>query len=313
MNRPEFANFVIGGTEKSGTTSVFDWLTAHPEVGGSSRKETNFFREGWTGDLDSDARRYGAFFEHCHRQVPIRVEASPAYLGDAATVAPRMRRLAPDMKVLFILRDPIARLYSSYHFCRSKFFLPQELSFDEYVDRCFAFDQRLQGARQLGLDEWFLKALRIGCYSEFIATFRDELSPGQVKVMFFESLREDACAFMVELSAFLPIEPGFWSGHEFSKSNVTFSARIRCLHELASRTNAAVEPVMRRYPALKKKIVKTYKALNQEREGYDALPPRTRARLAQFYAPSIRALERDLGVRLPDEWEAGPQGARPRR
>jgi hypothetical protein len=302
MSRPDIANFVIGGTEKSGTTSVFDWLTAHPEVAGSSRKETNFFREGFTGDPARDARRYGAFFEHCDRRVPIRVEASPAYLGDASVVAPRMRRLVPDMKVLFILREPIARLYSSYHFCRCKFYLPQDLSFDEYVDRCFAFDQRLQGARQLGLDEWFLRALGIGCYSELIATFRAELSPCQVKVMFFESLRQDERAFMAELSEFLGIEPGFWTGFEFSRSNVTFSARVRSLHVLASRTNAAVEPVMRRYPALKRKIVRAYKALNQEREGYDSLPSHTRERLAEYYAPSIHALRRDLGVRLPDEW-----------
>jgi hypothetical protein len=306
MSGAGLANFVIGGTEKSGTTSVFDWLSAHPEVAGSSRKETNFFREGFSGDPAFDARRYGQFFDHCDRRVPIRVEASPAYLGDASIVAPRMRQLVPDVKVLFILRDPVARLYSSYNFCRCKFFLPQDLSFEEYVDRCFAFDQRLQGARQLGLDEWFLRALRIGCYSEFIATFHAELGRRQVKVMFFESLHRDARAFMAELSEFLCIEPGFWTGFEFSRSNVTFSARIRYLHEVASWTNAAVEPVMRRYPALKKKIVKAYKALNQEREGYESLPPHARARLAEFYAPSIRALQRELGVQLPNEWNPDP-------
>jgi hypothetical protein len=40
-----FADFVIGGTEKAGTTSVFDYLSAHPQVCASSKKETDFFLE----------------------------------------------------------------------------------------------------------------------------------------------------------------------------------------------------------------------------------------------------------------------------
>ena len=100
---PRLANFVIGGTEKAGTTSVFDWLSAHPQVHASLKKETDFFREHYTGDPDVDARRYAAYFEPCDPQARIVMEASPGYLGEAATVAPRMRALIPDAKVLFIL------------------------------------------------------------------------------------------------------------------------------------------------------------------------------------------------------------------
>ena len=104
------ANFVIGGTEKSGTTSVFDYLSAHPQVCASSIKETDFFRHGYTGDLAADARRYASYFEHCDSRSLVRLEASPGYLGEAATVAPRLRALVPEAKVLFILRDPVERL-----------------------------------------------------------------------------------------------------------------------------------------------------------------------------------------------------------
>ena len=90
------ANFVIGGTEKAGTTSVFDWLSAHPQVCASSRKETDFFRDGFTGDPVADARRYAGFFESCGGNKPVLMEASPGYLGEAAVVAPRLRALVRD-------------------------------------------------------------------------------------------------------------------------------------------------------------------------------------------------------------------------
>ena len=101
------ANFVIGGTEKAGTTSVFDWLSAHPAVCPSAKKETDFFRTGFTGEPAVDGARYASFFERCDASRPVRMEASPGYLGEAATVAPRLRLLVPEAKLLFILRDPI--------------------------------------------------------------------------------------------------------------------------------------------------------------------------------------------------------------
>ena len=310
MSQPRMANFVIGGTEKSGTTSVFDWLSAHPAVCSSARKETDFFRTGFTGEPAADAARYSSFFERCDASRPVRMEASPGYLGEAATVAPRMRLLVPEAKLLFILRDPIDRLYSSYHFHQGRLNLPQGLAFDDYVNRCLEYERGLRRPQELGLDEWYLKVLRFGCYADFIAIFRAHVPPAQIKVMFFEALRRDERAFMTELSGFLEIDAGLWEKFDFRKSNVTFSGRNRVLHRLAVKANAVVEPVMRRYPALKQTIVRAYKAVNQEREGYDAMPATTRQRLIGFYAPSIDALRQQSGDALPREWHYLLQEAR---
>ena len=311
MRSPRFANFVIGGTEKAGTTSVFDYLSAHPQVCASSRKETDFFRTGYTGDLAADARSYAGFFERCDARLPIRVEASPGYLGEAATVAPRLRALAPEAKVLFILRDPVERLYSSYHFHRGKLNLPQHMTFDAYLECCLEFDRGAQGARESGLDEWYLKVLRFGCYAEFIAMFRLQLPAANLKVMFFEALRHDERAFMIELSSFLGVDSGFWSDFAFRRSNVTFSGRNRALHRLAMRCGAVAEPLLRRYPSLKRSLVSAYKSLNQEREGYDPMSTAARALLVDYYRPSVRALQQQPGTVLPDAWQYLARGTAP--
>jgi hypothetical protein len=64
---------------------------------------------------------------------------------------------------------------------------------------------------------------------------------------------------------------------------------------------------MRRYPIVKRTIVRAYKAINQEREGYDEMPDATRALLTDYYRPSIRALERWLGEPVPAAWQDEPQ------
>jgi len=40
-----FPNLVIAGAPKSGTSSLFFWLAAHPEVCGSQKKETYFLAD----------------------------------------------------------------------------------------------------------------------------------------------------------------------------------------------------------------------------------------------------------------------------
>ncbi|MFO1468554.1 MAG: sulfotransferase domain-containing protein [Steroidobacteraceae bacterium] len=299
---PRFANFIIGGTEKAGTTSVFDNLGAHPEVCAASRKETDFFRSGYTGEAGEDAQNYAAFFARCDQRSPIFMEASPGYLGEARSVAPRIRSLAPDAKLLFILRDPLDRLYSSYHFHRGKLNLPEALSFEDYVSRCMAYDRGTARPEELGLDEWYLKVLRFGCYAEFLALYRSQLPAGNIKVMFFESLARDETGFMVELSRFLRIDADFWAGYELRKSNVTFSGRNKLLHRLAMGLNTAAEPILRRVPAVKRQIVRAYKAVNQQREGYDPMQGEVRAALIDYYGPSVRDLGTRLGVEVPDSW-----------
>jgi hypothetical protein len=296
------ANFVIGGTEKAGTTSVFDYLSAHPQVCGSSRKETDFFRHGYSGDAAADARAYAAYFERCDGRARVLMEASPGYLGEAATVAPRMQALVPGVRLLFILRDPVERFQSSYEFHRGRLNLPQDMSLDDYLQRCLAYER--DGARAAGgLDEWYLKVLRFGRYAECIDRFRLQMPAANLKVMFFEALCRSERDFMVELSAFLGIDAGFWSSYAFRPSNVTFSGRNAWLHRLALRANTLAEPLLRRFPAAKRVLVGAYKAVNQEREGYDAMPAASRARLVAYYAASVAALRRQPGVVLPGSWQ----------
>ena len=44
----------LGGAPKSGTSSVFKWLDDHPDVIGSSPKETDFFADPGSSTHDPD-------------------------------------------------------------------------------------------------------------------------------------------------------------------------------------------------------------------------------------------------------------------
>lgn len=296
------ANFVIAGTQKAGTTSVFTWLGEHPEVCASRRKETDFFRHEFSGDSTADRISYQRHFQHCPADVPVVMEASPAYLGEAALVAPRMSLLIPDTRLLFILRDPVERLQSSFHFHSGRLDIDPDITFRDYVARCFAYDRGEASPEDLGIDDWFLKALRSGCYVEYLQHFQHCFPSARLKITFFDELVSDSTRYMQEVSEFLGIDAGYWTEFDYMRVNSTFSASNLGLHRLALALNSSAEPLWRRYPRLKNKLVGFYKSINQSSAGYEPMDPDVEDALYTFYAPHNMALEYAIDRRLPESW-----------
>lgn len=103
--------FVIIGLAKSGSTALYDYLVDHPLVCPAVVKEVYF----WDRHHD-----YGwEWYRSCFMPIPA---TAPQITGDGSVTslwhgdAPRrVFEFREDMKLLVILRDPVARAYSDYH------------------------------------------------------------------------------------------------------------------------------------------------------------------------------------------------------
>lgn len=111
MTAPLLPHFIIIGAMKSGTTTLYRNLGLHPDIDMSRDKETDFFvaEKNWPRGVDW----YGAQFS---RADAVRGEASPNYTKarDFPGVPARMAQLCPDAKLVYILRDPVARAESQF-------------------------------------------------------------------------------------------------------------------------------------------------------------------------------------------------------
>ena len=97
---------------KSGTTWWSHQLFAHPNCVESVRKELHYFQHDWNAEFDEEAvRGYHQYFPR--RPGVVTGEWTTRYMLDPWTPA-RLRKAAPDARVLVILRDPIARLTSNF-------------------------------------------------------------------------------------------------------------------------------------------------------------------------------------------------------
>lgn len=117
-------DFAIIGTEKGGTTWLYDVLRAHPNLFLPDVKEIHYFNRFDSNgrEIDNYLRRgpdwYGAHFDGAPPGV-LRGEATPLYLSDPVA-ATRIREALPDGRFIVLLRDPVDRFRSHYRMARAK-------------------------------------------------------------------------------------------------------------------------------------------------------------------------------------------------
>lgn len=286
---------VIAGAEKCGTTSLFSYLVSHPDVCGSSIKETNFFLKEYLGSKDQDASHYARYFDGCSREMRHFMEASPNYMRDAEVVAERMAVVVPDARILFVLRDPIDRLISFYKFNIGKLKLPADLTFDEYVFRCRQYE-RGEAVPDVRIDQWRLEGVRTGRYSLYLKPFVRAFGKARVGVFLYEELRDDAHGFMGRVCGNLGLDAAFYSDFAFERRNASFRAKMGWLHKVANVTNRELEPVFNRVPSLKRKLVRAYKAVNKAEDTWSDPTEDTVGWLTEYYQQSIEELQEVVDV-----------------
>jgi hypothetical protein len=104
-------NLLVIGAGKCGTTSLHSYLDLHPEIAMSRQKELHFFagRRSWEKGLDW----YRAQF---NSSAGIRGESSVTYSAypQFEGVPQRIQSIVPEVKLIYMVRDPVQRMLSSY-------------------------------------------------------------------------------------------------------------------------------------------------------------------------------------------------------
>jgi len=106
-------DFIIIGAMKCGTTSLYQYLSEHPQILPAAYKEISFFNRSTNFQHGLDW--YRAFFPPVKEgSGMITGEATPGYIrSDEA--ARRIRLTFPDVKLIAVLRNPADRSISHYH------------------------------------------------------------------------------------------------------------------------------------------------------------------------------------------------------
>ena len=124
-HRRGLPNFLVIGTGRAGTTSLYHYLAQHPQIFMSPVKEPKFFAlEGHSLDFrgPGDERiraettttlsAYRQLFDGVRDEIAVG-EASTLYLSHE-TAPDAIARYVPDVRLIALLRDPAARAHSAF-------------------------------------------------------------------------------------------------------------------------------------------------------------------------------------------------------
>jgi hypothetical protein len=279
---------VIAGVGKAGTTSLFWYLSQHPDICASDVKEIRYFTALSEGDGElAPLQEYAAHFDRCAGERH-RLEASPQYFHGGAPVARAMQATLPDAMVVVLLRDPVDRLWSTFRFMRSRLAdLPPEMTFEDYVAACRAVRERREPYTAKNRLYWTIQG---GFYDEYLDPWLEAFGD-RFRVVFFERMAADPAATVRELSGWLGIDADASASIAYSVENRTVPVRSAALQRLALAVNR--EGLLGGRRRLKEPLRKAYYALNRKAEP-ERMATETRHQLEQLFAPGNEALSRRL-------------------
>lgn len=206
-NDSSFPTFLIVGAAKSGTTTLHQLLKDHPQIYMPERKELNFWythgRDDWAilqrfPDLPRSLDDYLSYFE---TDKVVRGEASPGYLAYYKETIDNLQQLHPQakqVKIIMILREPIAKIWSHYKMVERANMDPDGLSLKASLAQ---EAHRKQQARYL------LDVLPV-FGTDYLAQVEAYLTHfEQVKILLFEDLKKRPQQLLDELTTFLEVAP----------------------------------------------------------------------------------------------------------
>jgi hypothetical protein len=202
-------DFLVIGTQRGGTSSLFRYLSGHPQIVRSLRKETEYFSGRYGEGIDWYRAHFPRRSELAGRNGSRKTfEATPDYMLDPRA-AGRAAQLVKEAKIVALLRNPAERAYSHYrHMVRLGF---ENLEFEAALD---AEKPRCEDDwARLAVDDLYrpTSILRFsyaerGHYADQLARWIDRFGEDRVHVVISEKFFADTPRVFGEILEFLELD-----------------------------------------------------------------------------------------------------------
>jgi len=104
-------HFMCVGAQRAGTTSFYDMIKNHPDVNISSIKEVHYY-----DNIKNYRKGFSWYCGHFNESTGMTGECSPDYLIYSYVPERIKKDFGDNVKLIFILRNPIERAYSQFNF-----------------------------------------------------------------------------------------------------------------------------------------------------------------------------------------------------
>ncbi len=246
--RKQVLDFIVIGAQKSGTTTLFEYLVKHPQLCLPMAKEAPFFNveTRYGGDLG----RYLDTEFHAADPSCMWGTVTPQYMygasgpgrpADVRTIPRRIHEHLPDVKLVAILRDPVKRARSHHAMARLEGW--DERPFDEAVRQLLEPEALERSRREVRESTSYVV---FGEYGRILEGYLDVFAPEQLLVVFTNELNDDPQSVVRRVWDFVGVDSGFVPdnlGKHYHESGT--APRLRWLDLYRWQVAAASSPALR--------------------------------------------------------------------
>lgn len=172
-------DFLFIGPDKTGSSWIFDKLYLHPDCNVPIAKDLYFFDKYY----DNGFVWYHSFFDFSNSYI-CRGELSHDYLQSKKALL-RIKKYNPNIKLITCLRNPIERSFSQYR----------------YMKRMGLTSNSFNGA----INE-HPEIINNSLYFEKIKNVYDIFNENQVKILYFDNLKDNPEGFAFQIFKFLGLK-----------------------------------------------------------------------------------------------------------
>ena len=253
-------SFITIGAMKCGTSSIHKYLDLHPDISMSKLKEPDFFikEKKWSKGV--------GWYRSQFRPGAMVGESSPNYTKRHmfSGVPKRMHDLLPDIKLIYLVRNPVERAISHY---------VHDLS---------------QGRQQKSLNSVMSKLegnhyLLTGLYSYQLEAFLEYYDREQLLIVFSSDLRDNRTETLGKVFRFLGVAADFES-RSFQEEHHPSSSKKRP-RKVIQKLARWAGPVTKLIPKRVRSMLREAKIDEKE------LTAANRQRLAEYFREDISRLE----------------------
>ncbi|KAI7888470.1 P-loop containing nucleoside triphosphate hydrolase protein [Mucor mucedo] len=240
-------SFIFAGSEFAGASYVFRMLKKHPQVAEASVDNSVPHNHVFVKDEFDDANAFDSYISQFpflkddmlatmeEKMNWIVGENAPHYLYHSHLAAKRIKDTLPHVKLVFFLREPIARAYSQYLYEKSEV-NNSKLTFEALIDlelpilrRCGhtstqtgweGFVTCHQGSEiraswKVSNDTHAFNSLAKGMYYPALVPFLQQFPSSQLFIIRTEDILLNPSGSFQQLAKFLDIDPTFFAERNF--------------------------------------------------------------------------------------------------
>ena len=286
---------IISGVAKSGSTFLYDLLSKHPRIGAASMKETHFFLSKNNPLINKKKNCHKddlSVFDSYFNPTPTHqylLEASVALFSDLG--APNRIKQLNKPKIIFILREPAARIYSSFAFSKHNWALfKEDVTFQDFVDCLIQEDvDQMRQWMKVGtksIANILSDELDTSNYYKHLSKWMNVFDTSQIKLVQYEKLIQNEEAILLDLTNWLDIDSLDLVESEGLNQNATQHIHSLSLHYYIRQLSYHLPSFLGK-ELLKKMYYKIQASPKKSKSESDL---EAIAQLKRYYAPINQAL-----------------------